>query len=301
MTFRPSYLALLESGELERRTRQATEMLKDCHGCAWECGVDRTIEELGNCRTGLLAQVSSYSPHLGEENPLRGWRGSGTIFFTQCNMKCRFCQNYDISQLGRGREMDGIDLATIMLHLQKLGCHNINLVSPSHVVPQIITAVLIAAKSGLELPIVYNTGGYDSMASLELLDGIIDIYMPDMKYANEETARRLSGTPNYPEVNQQAVREMHRQVGDLTLDKNGLATQGLLIRHLVLPNELAGTEEVVRFLAEEISTNTYLNLMAQYRPEFKAHEIPDMNRRITNEEYQKAVQAAMQAGLHRLD
>jgi putative pyruvate formate lyase activating enzyme len=301
MTFRPSYLTLLESGELERRARQAAEMLKDCHGCAWECGVDRTAGELGKCRTGFLAQVSSYSPHLGEEDPLRGWRGSGTIFFTHCNMKCRFCQNYDISQLGRGQEMDGIDLATIMLHLQKLGCHNINLVSPSHVVAPILEGLALAARVGLHLPLVYNTGGYDALETLKILDGVVDIYMPDMKYASPENAEKFSRIKEYPRINRAAVGEMHRQVGDLQLDENGIATRGLLVRHLILPNGLAGTREIVDFLAQEISPNTYLNLMDQYRPVYRADHFPELNRGITRQEYDAAVRMAVQAGIKRLD
>jgi putative pyruvate formate lyase activating enzyme len=301
LTIEPAYMKLLKSGELAQRVAQAHAMLAKCCICAWECGVDRLAGKLGICRTAESAKVSSYGPHMGEEDPLRGWRGSGTIFFTRCNLHCQFCQNHDISQSDVGEQVEPQALATMMLELQYLGCHNINLVSPSHVVPQIIAAVLIAAQAGLHLPLVYNTGGYDSIESLKILDGIIDIYMPDMKYANPQIARYYSKIPNYPQYNQVAVREMHRQVGDLQLDENGLAMRGLLVRHLVLPNGLAGTADIVRFLAEQISTKTYLNLMDQYRPAFNARQFPKLNRRISPQEYQAAVEMAETAGLHRLD
>ncbi|GAB4543175.1 MAG: radical SAM protein [Anaerolineae bacterium] len=299
--FEPAYLELLRSGELQERVVQAYQHLSICDVCAWNCKVDRRAGQVGVCRTGERAMVSSYGPHLGEEDPLRGWRGSGTIFFTRCNLKCQFCQNHDISQTGAGREVEPEELASIMLELQAQGCHNINFVSPSHVVPQIMAAVLVAAQAGLRLPLVYNTGGYDSMAMLKLLDGVIDIYMPDMKYADAEIARRYSKIPNYPQVNQAAVREMHRQVGDLHINDKGLALRGLLVRHLVLPENLAGTGQVVHFLATEISPDTYLNLMDQYRPAYKAHHFPELNRRISRQEYQSAVNMAQEAGLRRLD
>ncbi len=300
-TFEPAYVRLLRSGELTQRVSQAYEHLSHCDLCGWECGVDRCAGKLGVCRTGERARVSSYGPHLGEEDPLRGWRGSGTIFFSRCNLRCQFCQNYDISQTDAGEEVEPLELAAMMLELQAYGCHNINLVSPSHVVAPILAAVLIAAQAGLRLPLVYNSGGYDSLAALRLLDGVIDIYMPDMKYASAQIARYYSKIPHYPEVNQAAVREMHRQVGDLQIDERGLAQRGLLVRHLVLPNGLASTAEIVRFLAEEISPNTYLNLMDQYRPAYHASQYPKINRRITRQEYEEAVKLAHQAGLYRLD
>ena len=296
----PAYLSLLETGELDRRASLAWEQLEACTGCGWQCGVNRRGGELGKCQTGELAQVSSYGPHHGEERPLSGWRGSGTIFFTRCNLRCEFCQNYDISQTARGQEVDAQELAAIMLALQAYGCHNINLVSPSHVVAHILAAVALAVQDGLRLPIVYNTGGYDSLASLRLLEDVIDIYMPDVKYADEQIARRYSRIPDYPQVNQAALREMHRQVGDLKIEQ-GLATRGLLVRHLVLPNQLAGTDQVSRFLAEEISPNTYLNVMDQYHPAYHASRYPELNRRLTRDEYQEAVRYAHQAGLNRLD
>jgi putative pyruvate formate lyase activating enzyme len=301
MSFEPAYLELLRSHILEERVAQAYIELGECRLCAWECAINRLEGKRGVCRTGIRAMISSYGPHLGEENPLRGWRGSGTIFFSRCNLRCQYCQNHDISQTDSGHKLEPEALATIMLELQHAGCHNINLVSPSHVVPQILAAVLIAAQAGLHLPLVYNTGGYDSLTSLQLLDGVIDIYMPDMKYASPQTGLRYSKVRDYPKVNQAAVREMHRQVGDLQIDERGLATRGLLVRHLVLPNNLAGTQKVVEFLAEEISPDTYFNLMDQYRPAYKASQYPQLNRRVTQSEYQQALQMALQSGLHRLD
>lgn len=301
MSIEPAYVKLLHSHVLEQRVAQAYQELGKCKVCAWECAVNRLEGERGVCRTGKRAMISSYSPHPGEEDPLRGWRGSGTIFFTRCNLRCQYCQNHDISQTDNGRKVEPEDLAAIMLELQDAGCHNINLVSPSHVVPQILAAVLIAARAGLHLPLVYNTGGYDSLSSLQLLDGVVDIYMPDMKYASPQIGLRYSKVRDYPKVNQAAVREMHRQVGDLQIDEHGLATRGLLVRHLVLPNNLAGTQKVVQFLVEEISAETYFNLMDQYRPAYKASQYPQLNRRVTQTEYQQAFQFALQSGLHRLD
>jgi putative pyruvate formate lyase activating enzyme len=272
-----------------------------CDICAWMCGIDRLSGKLGICKTGDLARVSSYGPHFGEEDPLSGRHGSGTIFFSRCNLRCQYCQNHDISQTDSGHEVEPQDLAVMMLELQSRGCHNINFVSPSHVVPQILVGVLIATQAGLQIPLVYNTGGYDSIESLELLDGVIDIYMPDMKYASAQIARHYSKIPHYPQVNQAAVKEMHRQVGDLQVDKDGIATRGLLVRHLVLPHGLAGTQEITRFLAQEISTNTYLNLMDQYRPAYKANQYLKLKRPIKDEEYQEAVKFALDNGLHRLD
>jgi putative pyruvate formate lyase activating enzyme len=230
-----------------------------------------------------------------------GRHGSGTIFFTHCNLRCIFCQNYNISQLGEGEEVSAEELAKMMLSLQAKGCHNINLVSPTHVVPQILEALELAVANGLSVPLVYNTGGYDSLETLKILDGIVDIYMPDMKYSNEETARKLSGIKNYPQINRAAVKEMHRQVSDLQLDGDGIAIRGLLVRHLVLPNGLAGTAESVRFLAEEISTNTYLNIMAQYYPSYRAHEFPPLARPIYRREFLDAVRIALECGMERLD
>jgi putative pyruvate formate lyase activating enzyme len=297
----PAYLALLRPGELKRRAEAARARLEDCDICARACGANRLESaEEASCHTGDRAVVSSYGPHFGEEDPLVGTGGSGTIFFTWCNLRCQYCQNYEISQQGQGRPTEPEDLAQMMLSLQDQGCHNINFVSPSHVVPQILVALLIAAEAGLRLPLVYNTGGYDALPTLELLDGVVDIYMPDMKYADPDVARRFSKVANYPAVNQAAVKEMHRQVGDLTLDDRGIAQRGLLVRHLVLPEGLAGTEPIVRFLRDEVSLNTYINVMAQYRPSYRAYNMPPLDRRITDKEYAEAVHLAEGAGL-RLD
>ena len=245
--------------------------------------------------------ISNYGPHFGEEAPLVGKHGSGTIFFTYCNLQCVFCQNYAISQLGEGRAVDREELAGMLLSLQAKGCHNINLVSPTHVVPYIVDALELAVGKGLYLPLVYNSGGYDSVETLRLLDGIIDIYMPDMKYSDEKTAEQLSGIKDYPKVNKAAVKEMHRQVGDLQIDEQGVAHRGLLVRHLVLPDRLAGTQEVVRFLAQQVSTNTYLNIMAQYRPGYKALDIPQLARPVLGQEFYEAIDLAHEQGLYRLD
>jgi len=256
--FQPAYLSLFLSGELAKRAEIARQHLQSCDLCARYCRVNRN-EAAGVCRTTTRARVASFNPHLGEEDPLRGWRGSGTIFFSWCNLRCQYCQNYDISQRPAGEEIGAKDLAKIMIRLQKIGCHNINFVSPSHVVAQLLEALVIAVEYGLRIPLVYNTGGYDSPEALTLLDGVIDIYMPDMKYSDANIAMRLSRIRDYPRINQDAVQEMHRQVGDLVLDENGIAQRGLLIRHLVLPEGHAGSDEIFRFLAEEISPNTYLN------------------------------------------
>lgn len=301
MAFKAAYLTLLESGELARRVGMAYQCLAACELCGWGCGADRTAGQMGQCHSGVRARVSSYGPHHGEESPLSGWRGSGTIFFSRCNLHCVYCQNFTISQADCGSEVEPEDLAAIMLELQAFGCHNINFVSPSHVVAPILAGVALAAQAGLRLPLVYNTGGYDSLATLALLDGVIDIYMPDMKYSDEAIARRYSGCPNYPAVNRAAVKEMHRQVGDLQLDERSLATRGLLVRHLVLPNGLAGTADVARFLAEEVSPRTYLNLMDQYHPCYWAGQYPELSRRITPQEYQQAELAARTWGNFQLD
>lgn len=295
------YRRLFNSGTLEQRVAASYSHLSVCDVCPLECSVDRISGKLGVCRTGIKAKINSFSPHHGEEDPIRGWRGSGTIFFTRCNLKCQYCQNHGISQIDSGEEASPDDIANIMLLLQSYGCHNINFVSPSHVVPQIIAAVMIAAKAGLFIPLVYNSGGYDSLTMLTLLDGIIDIYMPDMKYGDSNIAQKYSKIPNYPKVNQAAVKEMHRQVGDLIIDMNGLAVRGLLVRHLILPESLAGTKKIVNFLAEEISKNTYLNLMDQYRPSYHADQYPELNRQILHHEHQEAINMAINAGLNRFD
>jgi len=302
MRFEPAYLEPFRAGGLEQRVEKAYRHLEDCDLCARYCRVNRkrTIEG-AVCRTGERAVVYGFGPHHGEEEVLRGWNGSGTIFFGWCNLRCVFCQNWEISQRGAGERVEPGDIASMMTRLQDQGCHNINLVSPSHVVAQILAALLIAARQGLRLPLVYNTGGYDSLEALALLDGIIDIYMPDMKYGDSEIARKYSKVRNYVEVNRAAVKEMHRQVGDLVIDENGIARRGLLVRHLVLPAGLAGTDKVLDFLAREISLQTYINLMDQYRPCYRADQYPLLNRPITQDEYQAALKLAEKLGLYRLD
>jgi putative pyruvate formate lyase activating enzyme len=301
-TGEPSYLRLARTGELAERAREADRHLSACDMCARYCRVDRHVTTDGAvCRTGTRAVVHGHGPHHGEERPLSGTRGSGTIFFSWCNLRCDYCQNWEISRLGLGEHVDAPHLAAMMLDLQRRGCHNVNLVSPSHVVAQVLAALVTAVDAGLRLPLVWNTGGYDSPEALALLDGVVDIYMPDMKYGDDAIARRYSHAPGYVAVNRAAVREMHRQVGDLVLDGRGIARRGLLVRHLVLPGGLAGTEEVVRFLAREVSPRTYLNLMDQYRPCDRAFEYPELARPLAAAEFARAVELARAEGLERLD
>jgi len=275
--------------------------LKECRLCPRECGVDRSNNEKGYCRTGTRARVASFNAHFGEEAPLVGRLGSGTIFFSFCNLRCSFCQNYDISHLGEGAEIEAKDLAAIMIELAGRGCHNINLVTPTHVVPQILEALLLAAEHGLSIPIVYNSSGYDKVETLRLLRGIIDIFMPDFKFWDEKWAERYSNAPDYREKAVSALKEMHAQVGDLVIDENGIAERGLLVRHLVMPHGIAGTEQVVEFISKEISPNTYVNVMDQYRPCGTAHEDTYINQRLSPEEYARALESAKNAGLKRLD
>ncbi len=301
-TFEAAYLKLLAGGELKKRARRAMQHLERCELCARGCHVNRLLSTKGAaCQSGKKAKVCSFGPHFGEERPLVGRGGSGTIFFSWCNLACVFCQNWDISQQGEGRELGPQQLAEVMLELQGMGCHNINLVTPSHLVAQILSALLIAAEKGLHLPIVYNTGGYDSPQALALLEGVVDIYMPDMKFADSAVARPLLGVGDYAEVNRAAVQQMHRQVGDLVLDDAGIARRGLLIRHLVLPDNLAGTDTILEFIARDISVNTYLNLMDQYRPCYRADEYSSLDRRLSKDEFRAAVAKAKALGLRRLD
>ena len=284
---------------LKERASTALARLQSCEICPRCCQVNRLKNEQGFCRTGRLAQVASVAPHYGEEPPLVGRCGSGTIFFSGCNLSCVFCQNWDISQELAGKEMKAEELAKMMLGLQDSGCHNINFVTPTHVVPQILEAIVLARNGGLEIPLVYNSGGYDSQDTLRLLDGIFDIYMPDAKYGQDGPAQKYSQATGYTTIMKAALLEMHRQVGDLEMDEEGIATKGLLVRHLLLPAEAAGTEEVLRFISEEVSPNTYLNIMAQYRPEYNACHDPDLSRTITAQEYARALQLAQKAGLTR--
>jgi len=301
MTYRPRYIEANRSGLLKERIINTRDNLLECTLCPRNCLVNRQEGELGTCKTGCRAVVSSCAPHFGEESPLVGFRGSGTIFFTHCNLLCNFCQNYDISHEGRGEEISDEGLADLMIHLQDLGCHNINFVTPSHVVPQILSALEPAIHKGLQIPLVYNTGGYDAVETLQLLDGIVDIYMPDFKFWDSDIAHRTCNAADYPEKVKLAVKEMHRQVGDLHISDLGIAEYGLLVRHLVMPEKLAGTKEIMQFLSTEVSSNTYVNIMPQYRPCGKAYAIGKISRGITNEEYIEAMAVTRSEGIHRLD
>lgn len=296
----PVYLRITEA-EFHGKVELLEALLSECRLCPRECRIDRSAGELGFCRTGSSAVVSSWGPHFGEERPLVGYGGSGTIFFTHCNLGCLFCQNYSISHLSEGSEMESDELAGVMLDLQGMGCHNINLVTPTHQTPMIFKAVLTARDRGLAIPIVYNTGGYDSLEVLRILEGIVDIYMPDFKYSDPEMAERYSEAPDYPVVVKEALREMHRQVGDLLLDHRGIAIRGLLVRHLVMPEGIAGTEKMAGFIAEEISRETYVNIMDQYHPCYRAFEMPPLDRRITGKEYNEAIETAKRLRLKRID
>ena len=302
----PCYRETWKNGELAEKAEYALSMLDSCIVCPRLCTVDRVREQHGYCGIGRYARIASYGPHFGEERPLVGRSGSGTIFFSGCNMRCLFCQNYQISQLRHGKDVQAPELAHIMLELQDRGCHNINLVSPSHVVPQILESLLIAVEEGLSIPLVYNTGTYDRIETLELLRGVVDIYMPDAKYGNDEVAYKLSDAPGYTGIMHAALKEMHHQVGDLATE-NGIATRGMIIRHLVLPGDLAQSQKVLRFIAEEISRDAYVNIMDQYYPTWKAREADLsetpykslLGRRITGEEYRVALEYAKKEGLHR--
>ncbi|MDQ7039027.1 MAG: radical SAM protein [Aquificota bacterium] len=287
----PSYLNLYESGELRRRVEKAKEMLLSCRVCPHSCEVNRVKGEMGYCRTGRYAVVSSYFPHRGEEFPIRGFRGSGTIFFSYCNMRCVYCQNYEVSHFGEGKEVTPEELAGMMLELQDMGCHNINLVSPSHVVPQILEALLLAVEEGLRIPLVYNTSSFDSLESLRLLDGVVDIYLADLKYLSREYGRKYSKVKDYPTHAKEAIREMFRQVGPLKVDERGIAVRGLIVRHLVLPNGISTTGEVMDFL-RSVDPNMAVNVMDQYFPFYKAKEYPELARRITPQEYEDALKRA---------
>ncbi len=299
--FKPSYIEAHRTGKLSDSIRKAYDILKNCRLCPRECEVNRLEDEKGVCRTGRLAMVSSYNPHFGEEDPLVGTCGSGTIFMTNCNLLCVFCQNWEISHLGEGSEVSSKTLAAMMIHLQRQGCHNINFVTPTHVVPQILDALPYAVEDGLNVPLVYNTGSYDAAESLKLLEGIFDIYMPDFKFWDPEMARKYLKAPDYPEKAREAIKEMHRQVGALTLDENGIALRGILLRHLVMPGGVAGTRDIMRFIAREISPDTYVNIMDQYRPCGNAGKYPPLDRCITHDEYKEALKAAREEGITRLD
>lgn len=306
-TFVPAYLELYENnpGIFNERAERAQKLLEECTVCPRECGINRLKDEHGICRSGRHAPVSSAFPHHGEEDGLRGWGGSGTIFFSFCNLKCVFCQNHELSWQGHGNERDADDLAALMIRLQDHGCHNINFVTPEHVVPQIMEALPIAIEKGLKVPLVYNTSAYDSMHSMELMDGIVDIYMPDFKFWDRSHARYYMAAEDYPDVARKVIREMHRQVGPLRFDENGIALRGLLIRHLIMPGDEAGSGEIFRFLARQVSRHTWVNIMAQYHPDGMVLRKPEkyakINRIITGREYREAFRAARDEGLYRFD
>jgi putative pyruvate formate lyase activating enzyme len=297
----PVYINTFKQGLLNDKIAKAYRLLKSCVLCPRRCSVDRLAGETGMCKTGRYSWVSSYNPHFGEEQPLVGTHGSGTIFFTHCNLLCLFCQNFDISHQGVGQEVSDDELAGMMLSLQTQGCRNINFVTPSHVVPQILSAVEIAVQNGLSVPLVFNTGGYDRVSTLKLLDGVIDIYMPDFKFWKPEVAEKVCQAEDYPQVARRALAEMHRQVGDLKIGDDGTAQRGLLIRHLVLPHDLAQTRDVMRFIAQRISPESYVNVMSQYRPCGRAAELDGLNAHLLPEDYSKALKAAKEEGITRLD
>ena len=295
---RPGYLELERSGELQRRERALWAMLERCRLCPRKCGANRLAGRTGVCSTAETFKVASFGPHYGEEAPLVGRNGSGTIFFSNCNLLCVFCQNWEINHRGDGRQTTHEELAHIMLLLQRSGCHNINLVTPTHLTPQIIRALRLAIAEGLNLPLLYNTGGYDSLEVIRLLDGVVDIYLPDFKFQNAtEAARILSGAPEYPNHVAASIKEMHRQVGTLQ-QTDGIAHKGLLIRHLVLPENAAGTDEFVRWVVSELGVDTHVNIMGQYSPQYLAHDYPPLTRRPTREEMTQAMNWAREAGLH---
>ena len=300
-SFDPVYMKTFEEDQLKEKIAKAYDILRACDLCPRRCGVDRHAGETGICKTGKIAMVSSYNPHFGEEAPLVGSRGSGTIFFTHCNLMCLFCQNYDISHEGYGQKLSDEQISAMMLALQEQGCHNINFVTPSHVVPQILSALELAVQNGLNVPLVYNSGGYDRVETLHLLEGVFDIYMPDFKFWDPEIAASACDAPDYPEVARKALLEMHRQVGDLVIDDQGLAQRGLLIRHLVLPEGMAGTREIMRFIATKISPNSYVNVMSQYRPCGRAAEVNGLASHLPAREYRQALEFAKLEGITRLD
>src|SRR5574341_432242 len=299
--FQPGYINLYKTGSLYERIEQARRLLKECQICPRKCKVNRLENKFGVCKVGKLPKVSSYNLHFGEESPLVGTHGSGTIFITSCNLGCVFCQNYDISHLGEGYEVSPERFAQMMIELQNMGCHNINFVTPTHVVPQILEALPIAIRDGLKIPLVYNTGGYDLVETLQLLEDVFDIYMPDFKFFDNDVAARLCKAGDYPQVTMKAIKEMHRQVGDLVINDQGIAERGLIVRHLVMPEGLAGTRKVMQFLAKDISPNTYVNIMDQYHPCGLAHKYPDIDRKISVEEFEDALQTVHEEGIHRLD
>ncbi|TAN60951.1 radical SAM protein [bacterium] len=295
---KPRYLKSHQEGKLREKAEKLYLALSSCAICPRNCGVNRLEDKHGFCKTGRLSRVYSYFSHHGEEPAISGENGSGTIFFAHCNLRCAYCQNYEFSQLGKGREVGEEELAGYMLALQKEGCHNINFVTPTHVIPQILKALLLAIEGGLNIPLVYNSSGYDSAETLRLLDGIFDIYLPDARYADSAISLKLSRAKDYPAVNQAALKEMYRQVGIARTDSAGIAESGLIIRHLVLPNNLSGTEVITRFISQRLSKDTWISLMSQYFPCHKAQDYPEISRRVTQEEYLRAMNIMYSCGLH---
>jgi putative pyruvate formate lyase activating enzyme len=302
--FVPAYVRTHEEGRLKEKVERALASLADCTVCPRDCHIDRLGDKFGVCKVGRLARVASFFPHFGEEDVLRGWRGSGTIFFSWCNLRCVFCQNFETSQIGEGEEVTPQELAGMMLRLQELGCHNINFVTPEHVVPQILEALPYAVERGLRLPLVYNTSAYDSLESVELMDGVVDVYMPDFKLWDEERSRKYLLARDYPRAARQAVRAMHQQMRELKVDEQGLALRGVLVRHLVMPGIEEDSRQIMAFLAQEISPDTYVNIMDQYHPAWKAKTEAkhiEINRRVHPAELESAFASAREAGLWRFD
>jgi putative pyruvate formate lyase activating enzyme len=303
--FTPAYLKTREEGRLRDKVEEALSHLgPSCRVCPRLCkGVDRLADQYGVCKVGRRARVASAFPHFGEEDVLRGWCGSGTIFFSYCNLKCAFCQNFEVSQVGEGEELDAKALARVMLRLQEGGCHNINFVTPEHVAPQIVEALPLAIDLGLRLPLVYNTSAFDSLDSLKVMDGLVDVYMPDFKFWDDQASRLYLSATGYPQVAREVIAEMHRQVGELKVDEDGLALRGVLVRHLVMPGRREDTRQIVQWLAD-LSRDTYVNLMDQYYPAWKVKTNPrfaEINRRVTRPEMVEAERLARAAGLWRLD
>jgi len=293
-----AYLESYNNGKLNNIIDKTFKMLESCCICPRICKVNRLNDKKGFCRISLKPKVCSFMPHHGEEPPISGQRGSGTIFFSGCNMACVYCQNYEFSQLDEGREVGFEELATFMLQLQGMGCHNINLVTPTHVMPQILESLKLAIPKGLKIPLVYNTGGYECLKMIKLLETIVDIYLADMRYADNDMAVKYSSAPDYPKFNQAALKEMHRQVGVAKIDNEGIITRGVIIRHLILPNNVSGTDKIMRFIKDELSKDTYISLMSQYFPCYKANQFPEISRRITYQEYEVALASMEKYGLH---
>jgi len=299
--YEPAYIKTYNSGLLNQKIKQANEALHNCKLCPRECGVDRHISKKGVCKTGFMARVVTYLPHFGEEVSLRGSKGSGTIFFAFCSLLCNFCRNYHITHKTAGKEVSDNELAEMMISLQNKGCHNINFVTPSHVVPQILSALKIAIAKGLKIPLVYDTSAYDSIKALKLLEDVVDIYMPDFKFWDPETAKLTCNAKDYPEVARNSIIEMHRQVGDLVINEDGLAERGLLIRHLVLPRGLADTSRIMKFIVNKISPKSYVDIMPQYKPCGKSFKIPAFAVPIQKKEFEAAIKDAEEAGITRLE